>query len=103
MTYHYAKCICGYFEHASDENSAAKLLAAHVPNCDHPERYLLVPMWSIAWPYYHSEGALRWREGGPRPEFGLEMSWRVSGSHSLNDPFSPYSHGGMAKEWYLFA
>ena len=102
MTYSYAYCVCGWQMDVTDE-PAAELLAKHCPECQYPERALLVPMWSVAWPYYHSDESVAWRAGGPAPPFGLEMAWRAPGSHSLGDPFDPFKHGGMAKEWYLFA
>lgn len=103
LRYAYALCnACGWREAATSEHPAEELLAQHPGECPSPERYLRVAMWSVAWPYYHSEASVAWRAGGPDPPFGLEMEWRVPGSHSTRSP-SRHDHGGMAKEWYVFA
>jgi hypothetical protein len=102
VTYTFARCVCGYREDATDERPAGVILRQHIPGCRYEQRELLVPMWSVAWPWYNSEESVAWRAGGPEPPFGLEMTWRAIGSHDLGDPFSLTKHGGMAKEWYLF-
>ncbi len=102
MIYAYATCECGWREDATDVYPAEFLLNKHRSECRSNARFLNIPMWSIAWPYYHSEQSVAWRAGGPTPPFGLEMAWRVPGSHSTRGP-SVYDHGGMEKRWYLFA
>lgn len=79
---------------------AAETLAGHVSECPCSDRALHVPMWSIAWPYYWDEREVAYRERlGNGAPYGLEMSWRVRGSHSERHGLMT---GGSAKEWFLF-
>lgn len=101
MNYTYARCnSCGWRADATEEHPAAELLAAHAAECPFELRQLLVPMWSVSWPWYHSDESVAHRRGeGPPPPFGLEMSWQPVGSHST---LSPFGTGMDPKKWHLF-
>lgn len=95
----YACCSCGWREDVGEDGSAHRLIAEHRDVCEDERRFLLVPMWSVAWPYYWEQE--RRREAGEDPlPFGLEMDYRVVGSHTASA--KPYPTGGDAKEWFLF-
>lgn len=77
------------------------MLREHIRACQFEAKELYVPMWSIAWPWYNDSREQEHRDRlGPGAPWGLEMSWRPSGTHSLR-----YS-GLMStseKPWWLFA
>jgi hypothetical protein len=94
--YKYACCSCGWTEPFTD-TPCAEMLNAHVDECESAMRALNVPMWSVAWPYYWGV-----RKGEiPETHFGLEMDWRVAGSHATEEP--RLLTGMSPKLWYLFA
>lgn len=91
MRYEYVRCnSCGWHEECDAD--WGDVLAAHAEKNCSGLRGIMLPMWSTAWPWYHT----------PEPEkkWGLEMEWRPIGTHSTRAP-TPFDHGGMAKEWYL--
>jgi hypothetical protein len=101
----YAFCnACGWRWDAEDgqpnaDGMAARFLAEHVREC--PEANpLMVPMWSVAHPYYWLTASVAYREGnGPQPDYGYEATWRPVGSHSTGSPYGP---GYSEKTWHLF-
>jgi hypothetical protein len=98
--YKYARCnSCGWHVAVGDTTtkSLAEHLRDHVGDCLSEARHLMVPMWSVAWPYYWAvqNGTL------PADHFGLEMEWRVAGSHTVHQ--RSVSIGSDPKEWFLFA
>lgn len=94
--YKYVACQCGWRDDVAEDDDAGTMLEAHIPDCPQASPALLVPMWSIAWPYYWAvqDGTI------PTDHFGLEMAWRPVGSQTTNP--RAYSTGMDAKEWHLF-
>lgn len=91
MEYGYARCECGWYCPVEDMH-AAQAAAKHVEECGHPMRELLVPMWSVEHPWYHSPTR-------DSDRYGIGIYWRPVGSHSIG---SPFGHGGTAKTYHLF-
>ena len=77
------------------------MLRDHISECPFEGKELYVPMWSVAWPYYHDEREEAYRRGdGNGAPYGLLMSWRPAGTHTLR-----YSGLTSTSEqpWWLFA
>ena len=97
LRYKYAHCQgCGWRAEPREGETTAGLLAAHVKDCPYEIRDVMVPMWSVAWPYYwgvqRGEIAADW--------YGLEMAWRPAGTNDTSYP--RFTTGDSEKQWFLF-
>lgn len=101
----YAKCYgCDFYYEITEGIGVppAQMAADHVANTQHPLQALLVPMWSVEWPYYWSAGAEAARKGeGPEPPFGIGIYFRPVNSESPPD-LNPLGIGSGAKTYHLF-
>lgn len=91
----YIACQCGLHRDLTDSENADALLFDHISECPIAQPRILLPMWSIAWPWYWGV-----KDGIVAADyFGLEMAWRPVGSDS---PYREISTGGDPKAWHLF-
>ncbi len=76
MTIEFVVCRdCGFHHDLTGGEVYGEVAAAHTLVCPTPSRGMAVPMWSIAWPWFH----------GPKDApFGIEIAWRPLGSHTAN-------------------
>ncbi len=90
--YEFVRCnSCGWHHDLVHGEAYGKIAADHTLVCDSPQRWMMAPMWSIAWPWIH----------GPKDTpFGIEIEWRPLGSHTAH-PKQMLS-GMDAKEWHAF-